>query len=424
MNVRYRVELSQAERDELTAMLGGGKHAARKLKRAQILLAADGGRRDEEIARTVRVSLSTVGRTKRRFVEGNLERALSEEPRPGAERKLTGKEEALLVATACAKPPAGRKRWTLTLLADTMVKLTDHDSLSGETVRRRLAENDLKPWRRDMWCIPHVDGEYVARMEDVLDLYAEAPDPARPLVCFDETPVQLIGEVRQPVPAQPGQRERYDYEYRRNGTANLFVTFDPHRGWRNVKVTDRRAAVDYAHCMRELVDVHYPDAACIRVVQDNLSIHKPGRCMRPSRPPRPDASCAASNSTSPRSTPVGSTWSSARSACCSASVSAAASTTPKSSETRSQHGNGGEIKPEPASNGCSQPTKPAPNSAAPIQPPPKSQNHCDEPLSDRAGYSAACSSGAMRGRIIWIRVPPPGSESRSSRPPRPLVTML
>ncbi|WP_035696935.1 helix-turn-helix domain-containing protein, partial [Bradyrhizobium liaoningense] len=137
MNVRYRVELSQAERNELTAMLGGGKHAARKLKRAQVLLAADGGCRDEEIARTVSVSLSTVGRTKRRFVEGNLERALSEEPRPGAERKLTGKEEALLVATACAKPPAGCKRWTLTLLADTMVKLTDHNSLSGETVRRR-----------------------------------------------------------------------------------------------------------------------------------------------------------------------------------------------------------------------------------------------------------------------------------------------
>ena len=78
-----------------------------------------------------------------------------------------------------------------------MVKLTDHDSLSGETVRRRLAENDLKPWRRDMWCIPHVDGEYVARMEDVLDLYAETPDPARPLICFDKNPVQLIGEVRR-----------------------------------------------------------------------------------------------------------------------------------------------------------------------------------------------------------------------------------
>ena len=276
MNVRYRVELSQAERCELTAMLSKGKRAARKLKRAQILLAADAGSSDEEIARTVAVGGSTVYRTKRRFVEGNLERALSEEPRPGAERKLTGKEEALLVATACANPPEGRARWTLELLADAMVKLTEHESLSGETVRRRLAENGLKPWRKDMWCIPRVDGEYVARMEDVLDLYAEAPDPKRPVVCFDESPVQLIGEVRQPIPAEPGQLERYDYEYRRNGTVNLFVVLDVNRPWRKVKVTERRAAEDYAQCMRELVDVHYPDAECIRVVQDNLSTHSAG----------------------------------------------------------------------------------------------------------------------------------------------------
>jgi hypothetical protein len=77
-----------------------------------------------------------------------------------------------------------------------------------------------------MWCIPQVDGEYVARMEDVLDLYAEAPDPKRPVVCFDESPVQLIGEVREPIPAKPGRLERYDYEYRRNGTVNLFVLLD------------------------------------------------------------------------------------------------------------------------------------------------------------------------------------------------------
>jgi transposase len=150
MNVRYRVELSQAERGELTAMLSKGKRAARKLKRAQILLAADAGRSDEEIARAMAVGGSTVYRTKRRFVEGNLERALSEDPRPGAERKLSGKEEALLVATACANPPKGRARWTLELLADAMVKLTGHESLSGETVRRRLAENGLKPWRKDI----------------------------------------------------------------------------------------------------------------------------------------------------------------------------------------------------------------------------------------------------------------------------------
>jgi transposase len=276
MNVRYRVELSQVERTELKALLSGGKHASRKLKRAQILLAADAGAGDEEIARSVGVGGSTVYRTKRRFVEGNLERALSEEPRPGAERKLTGKEEALLVATACASPPKGCARWTLKLLAGAIVKLTEHNSLSHETVRRRLAENDLKPWRKDMWCIPQVDGEYVARMEDVLDLYAEAPDPKRPVVCFDESPVQLIGEVRQPIPARPGQLERYDYEYRRDGTVNLFVLLDVHRPWRKVKVTERRAAEDYAQCLRDLVDIHYPDAEIIRVVQDNLSTHSAG----------------------------------------------------------------------------------------------------------------------------------------------------
>src|ERR1700692_672128 len=276
MNVRYRVELSQAERDELTAMLSKGKRAARKLKRAQILLAADAGCSDEEIARTVAVGGSTVYRTKRRFVEGNLERALSEDPRPGAERKLTGKEEALLVATACANPPEGRARWTLELLADAMVKLTEHESLSGETVRRRLAENGLKPWRKDMWCIPRVDGEYVARMEDVLDLYAEAPDPKRPVVCFDESPTQLIGEVRLPISAEPGQLERYDCEYKRNGTANLFIFLDVHRPWRKVKVTNNRAAVDFATCMRELTDVHFPKAERIRVVLDNLSTHSAG----------------------------------------------------------------------------------------------------------------------------------------------------
>ena len=133
MNVHYHVELSEAERCELTALVGSGKHYARKIKRAQILLAADSGLSDEDIAAAVTVGGSTVYRTKRRFVKGNLEAALNEEPRAGADRKLTSNEEALLIATACSSPPEGRARWTLELLAGAMVKLTDHDSLSRET---------------------------------------------------------------------------------------------------------------------------------------------------------------------------------------------------------------------------------------------------------------------------------------------------
>jgi transposase len=276
MNVRYRVRLNDDERDELKALLAKGKRSARRLKRAQILLASDAGESDEAIASNVGVGTSTVFRTKRRFVEGNLEHALEEEKRPGAKRKLSGKEEALLVATACATPPLGRARWTLDLLAGAMVSLTEHGDLSRETVRRRLGESKLKPWRQEMWCIPVINGEYVARMEHVLDLYAEAHDPRRPVVCFDESPTQLIGEVRLPIAAKPGQLQRYDSEYVRHGTVNLFMFIDAHRRWRHVKLTERRTALDFAECMRDLVDVHYPTAELVRVVLDNLSTHVPG----------------------------------------------------------------------------------------------------------------------------------------------------
>lgn len=273
MNVKYRVTLDTSERVQLVAMVLGGKGAFRRLKRAQILLAADSGSTDDEIARNVAVGTSTVYRTKQRFVEEGLERALSELPRPGAERKLGVVDESLLVAVACSKPPDGRARWTLQLLADEMVRLTVHDSVSDETIRRRLDELQLKPWQEKMWCIPKVDAEFVARMEDVLALYAEPPDERRPVVCFDETPRQLIGEERVPVRAEPGKRRRFDYEYVRNGTANVFMFVDVNRPWRHAKVTDQRTCIDFAECMRDLVDEHYPDAERIRVVLDNLSAH-------------------------------------------------------------------------------------------------------------------------------------------------------
>ena len=154
-----------------------------------------------------------------------------------------------------------------------MVTLTSHERLSSETVRRRLAELDLKPWQKKMWCIPKIDAEYVTRMEDVLALYEEPPDPRRPVVCFDETPRQLIGEERVPVRAEPGKRARFDFEYVRNGTANVFMFVDVNRPWRHAKVTDQRTCLDFAACMRDLVDEHYPNADCIRVVLDNLSAH-------------------------------------------------------------------------------------------------------------------------------------------------------
>jgi transposase len=275
MNLRYRVTLSSDDRSQLEALVSAGEASVRMIKRAQILLAAAAGIGDETVAATVRVGTSTVYRTKQRFVEEGVERALNEMKRPKPERKLAAHEEALLVAVACSTPPGGRARWTLRLLADEMVRLTAHDHLSDETVRRRLAEMDLKPWQKKMWCIPKIDAEYVARMEDVLTLYAEPSDPKRPVVCFDETPRQLIGEERVPIGAEPGKRARFDYEYVRNGTANVFMFVDVNRPWRHAKVTSQRTCIDFAECMRDLVNIHYPDAEQIRVVLDNLSAHTP-----------------------------------------------------------------------------------------------------------------------------------------------------
>lgn len=125
------------------------------------------------------------------------------------------------------------------------------------------------------WVIPSVGAEFVWRMEDVLDVYARPYDPKRPQVCFDELPVQLIAETRRPLPSKPGQPERFDYEYKRNGTRNLFLFFQPLAGWRHVLITEHRTKIDYAQAMRHLVDDLFPEATVVVVVQDNLNTHTP-----------------------------------------------------------------------------------------------------------------------------------------------------
>jgi DDE superfamily endonuclease len=122
---------------------------------------------------------------------------------------------------------------------------------------------------------PDANAAFVAGMEDVLEVYQRPRDPACPMVCVDETSKQLIAETRVPITAKPGRPARHDYEYERNGTANLFMMFAPLEGTRHVKVTDRHAAVDYAHVLKELSDTHFPKAEKIVLVQDNLSTHKP-----------------------------------------------------------------------------------------------------------------------------------------------------
>jgi len=122
---------------------------------------------------------------------------------------------------------------------------------------------------------PKANAAFVAAMEDVLEVYTRPHDPARPLVCLDETSKQLVAETRAPLPMLPGQLARSDYEYERKGTANLFMLFAPLEGWRHVEVTDRRTAIDYAKILKDLSDTHFQRADKIVLVQDNLNTHSP-----------------------------------------------------------------------------------------------------------------------------------------------------
>ncbi|WP_414859163.1 IS630 family transposase [Nostoc sp. KVJ3] len=275
MAKKYIVDLNEDEVSQLQAIIKKGKHKARTITRANILLMATDRERDQAIASIVRAHVATVQRIREKFVIGGLDFALKDEVHPPKPKKLDEKQEAFLIATACSKPPEGRVRWTMQLLADHLVNLGIIDSISDETIRQTLKKNEIKPWLKEQWCIPEVNAEYVFRMEDVLDLYNEPYDPKRPVVCFDERPYQLVEEVRLPLPPEPEQPERYDFEYKRNGTVNLFACFQPLAGWRHIEVTERRTKADFALQMKKLVDIDYQDADIIRLVVDNLNIHTP-----------------------------------------------------------------------------------------------------------------------------------------------------
>ncbi|HUB10577.1 MAG TPA: IS630 family transposase [Acetobacteraceae bacterium] len=280
---RYIVNLTTDERDRLNTLIQKGKAPARQLLRARILLKADASEAGEawsdgQISEALDTSVDTIARTRQQLVEGGIDAALTRRHSPNSARKriFDGAAEAKLIALACSEPPKGRSRWTLKLLESAVVEMAIVDRASDNTIGRTLKKTFLKPHLKKQWVIPpQGNASFVAAMEDVLEVYHRPHDPNCPVVCLDETTKQLIKETKVPIPAKPRRPARHDYEYERNGTANLFMLFAPLEGWRHVEITDRHAAVDYAHVLRDLSDRHFPNAHKIALVQDNLSTHKP-----------------------------------------------------------------------------------------------------------------------------------------------------
>ncbi|MDX2096942.1 MAG: IS630 family transposase [Leptolyngbyaceae cyanobacterium bins.59] len=287
---KYVVSLSASERQYLEQFTKTGNHAAYQINHARILLKADrnqpnGSWCDTKIKEALDISLSTIERVRQRFVEEGMELALKARPGSGRKPKLTGELEAHLIALRCSEPPNGKGRWTVRLLADQMVELGYVEELSHECVRQVLKKRELQPWTQECWVIPpQQNAEFVWRMEAVLEVYQSSYNSDFPVVCLDESSKQLVKETIQPIPAKPGQPERVDYEYERNGTANLFMVCEPIVGWRRVEVTEHRTAIDYAHLLQTLVDEDYPEAVKITVVQDNLNTHSPASLYKAFEP--------------------------------------------------------------------------------------------------------------------------------------------
>ena len=277
---KHKVDLTCEERQTLQTLVRKGEHSALKLMRAHILLKADSngpGWTDAQIAEAFGCHEQTAYNVRKRFARRGCLSALDRKPqsRPSHVRKLDGQGEARLIALACSNPPEGFSQWTLQLLADELVELQIVESISIETVRQTLKKNALRPHRWSYWVIPpDEDADFVAAMEAVLEVYQRPEDARFPVVAMDERPVQLLEDIRSPVPVKPGRIARIDYEYKRIDVVSAFLFTNALQGWRRVSVRQRRTAIDWAEEVKHLLEEVYPDAERVTLVCDNLNTHK------------------------------------------------------------------------------------------------------------------------------------------------------
>ena len=261
--------------------------------RCAILLAADAskGRSEKtyrEIASSSGASEATVITTLKEFLTDGFTKMITPKRNPASDisrLKVTGDVEAKIIATACSAAPKGYVRWTLNLLYNQMMVVLEDISISRSTIGRILMKNDLRPHLNDYWCIPpEEDAEFVANMEDILDVYQKPYDPKYPLWCMDEKPYQILGEAREPLPMRPGDLAKVDSEYVRNGTVSIFCFIQPHTGKLLHSVEPTRTAVDWAEKIKYLVDEVEPDAEKIILVMDNLNTHNISSLYKAFRP--------------------------------------------------------------------------------------------------------------------------------------------
>ena len=225
-----------------------------------------------EAASVAEVTPRTVINICQYYESGGLESALNDDPRPGQPPKFDDRIKSHIVAMICSEPPDGFDRWTLELIKEEAEKRKITDGISKEAARLILKEHDLKPWQYKMWCVPELTDEYVDRMNAILDLYERDYDGKNPVVCVDEKPVVMFGDIRQPMKFSEGQPNKYDYQYSRNGATNVFCGVEPKKGRYFTEVTKNKKKYDFAKFMKSVYDT-YKYSKKIHLVMDNYSTH-------------------------------------------------------------------------------------------------------------------------------------------------------
>lgn len=281
---RYSVKLNEEERKELEKVIKSGTAPARKIMHAQILLKVDQGEHgphwlNKQVKEALGACETQIKKVKKRFVENGLEDALNRRPQPERpeKRKINGRQEAQIIATVCTERPDGREKWTVRELTTHLIELEIVEEVSRETVRTTMRKNKLKPWQIKEWCIgPKKDPNYVARMEDVLNVHELPYDAKRPTIGIDEGNIQLVKDKQDPIEMKSGRVKKVDYEYERKGFCNVFLMIEPLTGKIVTEVTKRRTKRDFAHFVKYICDEVYPDVEQLVLVMDNLNTHREG----------------------------------------------------------------------------------------------------------------------------------------------------
>jgi hypothetical protein len=270
---KLSIRLKKKDLGSIHALLSAGTQSVRVIKRAQALRLLAAGQRSPQVGSAIGLTSKTVRNIGWRYAQAGLRRALYDAPRPGASPLLTDIQKQQIIAMVCSDAPEGRARWTIRLIAEESVRRKLVPAVGRETIRILLQSHDTKPWRIKSWCVAELTPEYIRKMEDVLATYERALNEKQPVVCLDEKPVQVLADVRAPLPARkPGQIAKQDNEYERRGTANIFCGVEPKSGRHFTAVTPTRSGAEFAQMMQRLAGA-YPEAETIHLVMDNLSTH-------------------------------------------------------------------------------------------------------------------------------------------------------